>query len=408
MNAKKVKIINIMPEKFELLKNFIFPDAKYDNKFNELVWELDDLNTGSLKTFTFRVKVGNNFSHLESFKDIVKLEYEGWVKKESSIEDKVWGPPDLSNSANEVIDLNAGDTWAGDMLEYKIIVKNSGWQAGENIKLFCPIPEGTTYIQKSAKPEAGKWSDEIKGIEWVIGKIEVGEEKVFTFDVKIGNSFSRGGKVISNFYIKGDGQEFQIEPSIINVRSYIFQTIVCMGDSQIPVTNWPAVLDQILESTYPHAEFNTIGSGIPQQMAYQGVMRFGSTVAVYKPQIVVIGYGTNDTGSPGGTDLFRSGMVELINKAKNIGAAVLVHSIGYIDTSQQPAKKSYLEYNAVLREVCAENGVPYIDLYSAMAQDPGRYLSGDGMHLSSEGGTLLAHLVFNTLKNYLDMEGKKK
>ena len=179
-----------------------------------------------------------------------------------------------------------------------------------------------------------------------------------------------------------------------------------MGDSQIVNSNWPAYLDGALESTYPHAEYKTIGSGVPQQMAYQGVRRFDSTVAVYHPQIVVIGYGTNDVGS--GTSLFAAGIQELIDKAKGIGATVIVHSIGYIDTGIHPAKKGWQSYNDVLQEVCANNGVPYVDIAGPMSQDPGLYVSSDGMHWTPEGGQLVAHLVYNTLRNYLDGEGKRK
>jgi len=406
MNAKNIRVIGKLPQKFELVKNSIIPKAEFDSNSNQIIWKIDSLEASSIKNFSFRAKIGDNFLHLEEFRYQAQLEYEGKIDKEIELADKVWGFPNFSTSSNTVTDISGGDAWTGDILEYTILVKNTGLRAGENVTLYCPIPKGTTYDSKSAVPEVAVWSDEINGIEWNMDQINVGEEKTFKFRVKIGGAFIKGGQVQNQFYIKGDEQEVQIEPVKIGVRSFIFQTIVCMGDSQIPVSNWPASLDYLLESSYPHAEFNTIGSGVPQQMAYQGARRFDGTVAVYHPSIVVIGYGTNDVGS--GTSLFASGIADLINKAKSIGATVIVHSIGYIDTDKHSIKKGYQSYNSVLQDICANNGVPYVDIYGPMSEDPGRYVSADGLHWTPEGGALVANLVFNTMRNYLNSEGSRK
>ena len=98
-------------------------------------------------------------------------------------------------------------------------------------------------------------------------------------------------------------------------------------------------------------------------------------------------------------------MDSLIKKAKSTGALVLVHSIPCINIEKVPSKSSYASYNDVLKNVCSANSVPYIDLCSAMASDPDRYLSEDGFHLSAEGGQLLSHLVFTALSGYLDANG---
>ena len=406
MDAENIRIIGILPQKFELVKNSIIPEAEFDSSSNQIIWKIDSLEAGSIKNFSFRAKVGDNFLHLEEFKYQAQLRYEGKVVKEIELADKVWGFPNFSTSSNTVTDISGGDVWAGDILEYTIAVKNTGLRAGENVSLYCPIPKGTSYVSQSATPAVEAWSDEINGIEWNIDQVNIGEEKTFKFKVKIGSAFIKGGQVQNQFYIKGDEQEVQIEPVKIGVRSFIFQTIVCMGDSQIPVTNWPASLDYLLESSYPHAEFNTIGSGVPQQRAYEGVRRFDSSVAIYNPTIIVIGYGTNDVGS--GTSLFATGITELINKAKSIGATVIVHSIGYINTDKNEIKKGYQSYNSVLRNVCASNGVPYVDIYGPMSGDPGRYVSAEGLHWTAEGGALVANLVFNTMINYLNSEGSRK
>jgi len=52
--------------------------------------------------------------------------------------------------------------------------------------------------------------------------------------------------------------------------------------------------------------------------------------------------------------------------------------------------------------------VPYVDIAGPMSKNPGQYLASDGMHWSPAGGQLVAQLVFNTMRNYLDGEGKRK
>ena len=45
-------------------------------------------------------------------------------------------------------------------------------------------------------------------------------------------------------------------------------------------------------------------------------------------------------------------------------------------------------------------GLPIIDLYSASASDPS-FLSGDGVHLTEDGYTMLAKTIIETVKEHL-------
>ncbi|MBM3712108.1 MAG: hypothetical protein FJW56_01515 [Actinobacteria bacterium] len=409
MNAENVKVINKIPEKLILYTDSINPEAEVDSSQQQITWNIAEFPVNKIKTFTFKAKAGSDFENLEKFKNTAQVQYEGQVKNEISVEREVYGFPDFSQSTNTVADVNGESVWAGDVLKYTFVIKNSGLRPGENFSLYCPIPKGTSFLSGSENPHEGaEYDSENNVLVWKIEDLEVGEEKTFTFESKISSSLIKGAKIASAFYIEGDGQFFELELASISVRSYVFTTVVCMGDSQILVSNWPAVLDYLLESTYPRAEFTVIGSGVAQQMAYQGVRRFDSTVAGYGPQVVVFGYGTNDIGNPGGTAELWNGINDLINKAKGIGATPIVHSIGWIDTVKHESKKGIFSYNNALRDVCAANGVPYVDIYGPMSDDPGKYVGPDGMHWTADGGSLVAYLVFNTIVNYLDQEGSRK
>jgi len=407
MNARKVKVINRLPDKFELYEDSVDPKAQINKSENEITWNLETLDADRIKTFVFKTKVGNGFDHMENFKNLVQVEYDDEIRKEIVLEDSVVGFPNFSESSNTVVDIDGGSVWAGDTLKYTVLLKNTGFRDGKAFRFVSPIPKYTSYISGSASPSEGaNYSDDTNELIWEIDNLGVGEEKTLEFNVAISSSLTSGGTIESAFYIEGDNQYIELEPTSIGVRSYIFQTVVCMGDSEVVYTNWQNGLDYLLESSYPRAEFTTIGSGVPQERAHQGARRFDSTVATYSPQIIVIGYGTNDVGAD--ASLFRAGMNDLINKAKGIGATVIVHSIGWIDTNKHELKKSYPSYNSILRDVCAQQGVPFVDIAGPMSSDPRRYVSGDGLHWTDEGANLVANLVFNTLRNYLDAEGNRK
>jgi len=408
MNAKDVKIIDTVSPKLLADRNSLPPGAEFDPGRDQVAFSVAEIKAGELKSFSFRAEVGQDFRDLEVFNNTAQVEYEGRIENEVSLEKEVHGFPDFSLSSSTVADIDGGSVWAGDILEFEIGLKNSGVAPGRNFSVICPLPEGTSPVEGSIKDfQNAEYDKENNRLIYSIEELGAGKGITLSFKAKISSSMIRGGKIESAFYIEGNDQYFEIQPVSISVRSYIFTTVVCMGDSQIITTNWPAMLDYLLESRYPHAEFTVIASGVNQEMAYQGARRFDGTVAVYRPQVVVFGYGTNDTGNPAGTAILSNGTNDLISRARAIGAAPIVHSIGWIDIAKHELKKGVNSYNSALRDVCTASGVPFVDIYGPMSSDPEKYVSGDGMHWTQDGGGLVATLVFNTLIDYLDSEGKR-
>ena len=406
MHAKDIEVITVLPGKFELLESSSGFPAVFDSKKNTITWNIKELLVGSSKSMSFRAKIGQQFEHLETFEGKSILVYDGATIKENVFEGQVVGYPNFSESSYTVADINGGSTWAGDVLRYSITLRNTGLRPGKDFKLICPIPANTAFLPDSVKPGNGFIYDSgQKAAVWTIDNLETGQEKTFEFSVAISEALTGGGAIKSQFNIEGDEQYVELGEKTVGVRRFINHTIVCMGDSLIAYSNWPAILDNMLESTYPRAEYNTAGVGVPAMMSHQGYYKFDATVAPYGPQIIVFGFGSNDVGTS--VSSFINGMTGLINKGKGIGATVIVHSIGYINTDIWVAKRDYREYNEALRALCAQQGVPYVDVYTPMAANPGRYLS-DGLHFTSEGANLVAGLVFNTMRNYLDADGERR
>ncbi|MDM7323878.1 MAG: hypothetical protein P3W93_002575, partial [Thermus sp.] len=58
--------------------------------------------------------------------------------------------PDLTTeSSKSVVDLNGGKVLPGDILEYKVTLKNTGMDGATNVVLTDPIPQGTLYVPGS-------------------------------------------------------------------------------------------------------------------------------------------------------------------------------------------------------------------------------------------------------------------
>ncbi len=406
MDARDIIVINRLPEKFEVFESSITFPAEFDKASNTLTWNIKEMPVGQSRTVKFRAGIGTGFSHLEKFKGTSSLVYNGNTVKEKVFEGEVYGYPNFSESSYTVADITGGSVWAGDVLKYSITVKNTGLREGKNFKLICPVPANTSLLFDSAGPHEGfEYISAENAVVWTIENLDMGQEKVFQFSVAINPALTGGGAIKSAFKIEGDEQYVELGEKTVGVRRYINHTVVCMGDSLIAYSNWPARLDGMLEATYPRAEYNTVGVGVPGMMSHQGYHKFDATVAPHGPQIIVFGFGSNDVGTS--VNSFINGMTGLINKGKGIGATVIVHSIGYINTGIWASKSDYGAYNSALKALCAQQGVPFVDIYTPMAANPGKYLS-DGLHLNSEGANLVAGLVFNTMRNYLDADGERR
>jgi uncharacterized repeat protein (TIGR01451 family) len=412
MNATGIKIIDVIPSKLDVIEKSISPGGKYDPFSRKILWNLDNLNKNNSAELQFEAIIGNNFNDLENFKNVIQLNYnqgsELNIKNESFIEGVVHAFPDLSNSIVTASAANNKDIWAWELLKYTIHVKNTGKGDALNVKLNCPIPAGTGYVGNSASDKAAIWDPAKSLLQFNIDKIKAGEEKIFTFRAVVAGYLTGGGEIEAKFYLEESGKKVEIPPVISRVKPYIFQTIVCMGDSLVVLEDWPKVLNDLLTKTYIHGVFNTIATGVKGEMAVDAIKRFDSDVRIHNPQIIILGYGSNDAGSS--TEFFRYHMDILIKQAKSTGAKVFVYGTGYIDTSGRwRGKADYRTYNDIIKnDLCPSNGAVYIDIYTPMSADPKKYVKKDGMHWTEAGSELVANTIFRTVINYLDDDGKLK
>lgn len=404
MNATGVEVAAVIPSKTSLIESSVRP-VKYEIKDGIIIWNLDAMEINFPIDFSYSLKVLTGFNDSEKITASAHLKSSQGADLTASAEGEVRLFPDLGNSKVTLADKNGELLWAGDRIQIKALLVNDGERSAEKVKFICPIPKYSSYVQDSAFSESAKIGFDNNELLFEIDEINVGEEKEVVFEVQVSPNMTGGGVIKTGFNLSSNGVEFDFPESEINVKANYQITVVCMGDSLVALSNWPQILDSLLESTYIHADYNVIASGIRGEMASGGFYRFDSSVAIYKPQILIVGYGTNDIGN--GTGNFRQYLSGIVEKGKNISATVFLESLGYINVSREPIKSDWQSYQKVIYQVGATYGVPVVDIYSILASDPGRYIS-DWVHYTPEGSSVVAHTIYNYVIKYLDSEGRRK
>lgn len=155
-----------------------------------------------------------------------------------------------------------------------------------------------------------------------------------------------------------------------------------------------------------------VNRGISGQTTPQMLVRFRPDVINLKPALVVILAGTNDIAGNTGPSTLEMIMDNLISmcelaKANNI-KVVLSSVLPAFDypwkPGMQPVEK-IAALNAMIKNYADQNGIVYLDYYSAMADERKglpKELSGDGVHPNKKGYDVMAPLAEAAIKKALD------
>ena len=399
MNAADVEVKSNFSEFTDVIEDSITDAGTYGN--SSVSWNIDNLKVNKPEILSFRVSVKNDLTQDVTITNNSTLIY-GTDITERSVEEEIKRFSDLTTSEAFIYDENGGYLWATEIINVKVVLKNTGDKTEESYRLICPTPAGATYISQSGTPEGISWSDDIRGLIWDLKNLGVGEEKEISFRIKVNEDLVNSGGIITTaFKIESSNGEVILPSKSMKVRGHVNMNIVAMGDSLIEMTGWVQMFDDLLEANYPYADYNTIASGKGGEKASGGNARFDSTVAIYNPQIVIVAYGSNDAGPR--VSGFQANMESIIAKAKNLGARVFINLIGPI---YWPGKEKYAEYNNIIWQIAAKYGAVVIDVLTPLSQNPGGYLT-DGMHYSQAGAVVVAHTVFSYVSQYLGDIGQR-
>lgn len=405
--AKNIKVIDLPPDKLENINMAEGSGGLYDPFSKKIVLDIAEIGEGETIKMSFTGFISNDLNDGEIINNKVSVLYKEAVIAEKSTELSVTGLPDYTATLIKVVDINGSKIWARDILKYSIIVKNSGKKAGGSVVLNCPVPTGTGYVDGTASKSGLIISPNKSLLQFNTGIIEPGAQKEFSFKVFVAEYLTFSSDIKSGFFIADGVEKVSLENPSLTTEASVFQTVVCMGDSQVVLSDYTTQLGTLLNNQYSHAVFNVIPTGIKGEMAYFAIQRFDKDVRMHNPDIIVIGYGDNDAGAP--TGLYRYHMGILISQAVSTGAKVIVYGVGYIDMSISKwlGKANYTIFNEILKnDVCPKYGAVYVDLYGPMSKDYKKYIKEDGMHWTEEGATLVSGEVFKAITTVLDSEGR--
>lgn len=185
--------------------------------------------------------------------------------------------------------------------------------------------------------------------------------------------------------------------------------VVFMGDSITDV--WK------LSEYFPNQPY--INRGISGQTTPQMLLRFRPDVIALHPKVVVILAGTNDlSGNTGPTtpEAIEANLVSMVelaraNNIKVVMASILPVSDYNKDKTGKPIIRTgtrppaqILALNQWIKNYATENGLVYLDYFSATADDKGflkEDLAGDGLHPNAKGYEIMKPLAEQAINRAL-------
>lgn len=146
-----------------------------------------------------------------------------------------------------------------------------------------------------------------------------------------------------------------------------------------------------------------VNRGISAQTTAQMLLRFRQDVLELRPEAVVILAGTNDIAGntgPSSLDMIEDNLRSMVELAQTNGIRVVLASV--LPASAYPWRPGYKPaakiraLNDWIRQYAKDNGLVYLDYYTAMANHEGGLdpkLAADGVHPTPAGYALMAPLA---------------
>lgn len=187
--------------------------------------------------------------------------------------------------------------------------------------------------------------------------------------------------------------------------------VACVGDSITfgagvagrETNSYPAVLQTLLGTNYWVRNFGVSGSTLLKKgdRPYWKERMFAFATD-FKPNIVVIKLGTNDTKPQNQTNLteFASDLTAMIEQfaALDVKPKIYLCLPVPVYQTQWGINEAVLAEKVLpaIRQVAADRQLPLIDLHSALSNQPGWF--PDHVHPNAAGARRMAETIFSALK----------
>jgi len=152
----------------------------------------------------------------------------------------------------------------------------------------------------------------------------------------------------------------------------------------------------------PHWE--VLNRGMRGQRTDQIALRFDYDVLDLHPDAVIIIAGTNDLYQGYETVWPLRHLKSMIEKARDAGIKVLAGSILPLNLAEPPLKEKIREFNRGVRELAAETGTAFFDLYAAMEDTAmSGHIAGspDEVHPGIDGYRRMGELLVEAVESLI-------
>lgn len=183
--------------------------------------------------------------------------------------------------------------------------------------------------------------------------------------------------------------------------------VACIGDS-ITERGYPLILRSMLGSDFTVVNFGVSGSTVSRDsiLPYMDQKAF-QNAKDYDPDIIIIMLGTNDANpeiTVDGDEGFEEDYKQLISEFSALGGdeQIYVMKSPPILSSNSAYNNTYLVKTIIpqIDQVATELGLPIIDIYSTLGENPDYYW--DGVHPNTDGSTIIASTVYNHIISEID------
>ncbi|MBT4540776.1 hypothetical protein HOC35_04635 [Candidatus Woesearchaeota archaeon] len=198
-----------------------------------------------------------------------------------------------------------------------------------------------------------------------------------------------------------------------------FGASITFGRGEIPNKGWCGRLKDYFEVKGSHNSVYNLG--VPGQTTTDLLDRFDAEakarIRMIRPNdkyLIIIAIGTNDCkwdyrhekdNIRVSDEDFRKNIQLLITKAKSYDAKFAIFGLSPVDESKTgPFEETFFKnervklFNSIIKEVCEENNVLFLDMFNIMIKEDYPNLLEDGLHPNSAG----FDFMFENIKGFLE------
>jgi uncharacterized repeat protein (TIGR01451 family) len=222
--AKNVKVVDDYDEKKLTAVTNLTPQGQINNETGTINVGLGDINAGDTKTITYDAKIKDEVANADKIINTVKATSDNTPEATASTEFVVALPGQPNLSPSEKLCFKKGtdtscddiDLTVGDLITYKILVKNTGTGAAYNVNVTDTYDK-QKLVEIANANASGKIDAAAGTVVWQVGTVNPSETKELTFDAKIASTVKNADEIKNVAIVKADNYPDQRLENIFQV-----------------------------------------------------------------------------------------------------------------------------------------------------------------------------------------------